>query len=313
MAHFVRVRAPGMWLTGTVLDGGELESFDAQIFAAINGDAGGTWAPTNPIVIGGDGIEITGAFVVSGATTAQFTVAAVNFEGNVAFVGAPSAIDFGPQTVVAVATGSDWEFDGDIEFNGQIIINAGIDEIDGIVYCAPGFEMQCDGDIFMFAGSLLRVDSGATLTCAAGSTCTLAGTNTISGATTQSGKLTKSGSGGRTQKRVSTLTPNANNTADVSADIFLFTHSNTSLYTLTMRRTTAPTPTAGEEIQLLLDMSDPSGSLNIVNETSGTVIVSVGGHATQGKFRFTFVYDGSAWRLASCYDKPGNVTLGASA
>lgn len=67
MAHFTRVRDTGMWTVG-VLTPAELETFDAHQFAAVNGDTGGTWAPSSQIVIGGSGLQVTGAFSAIGNT-----------------------------------------------------------------------------------------------------------------------------------------------------------------------------------------------------------------------------------------------------
>lgn len=65
MAHFVRVRSPGTWLSLSTLLPAEMESFDAQLYSSINGDGGGVWAPSAIIEIGGLGIKITGACVVT--------------------------------------------------------------------------------------------------------------------------------------------------------------------------------------------------------------------------------------------------------
>lgn len=65
MAHLVRVRSPGTWLSLSTLLASEMESLDAQLYKAINGDGGGVWAPSAIIEIGGLGIRITGAFVVT--------------------------------------------------------------------------------------------------------------------------------------------------------------------------------------------------------------------------------------------------------
>ena len=65
MAHFVRIRSTGMWTLASAITPAELEAFDANLFKAINGDDGGTWAPAARIFIGGMGVEITGAAICS--------------------------------------------------------------------------------------------------------------------------------------------------------------------------------------------------------------------------------------------------------
>lgn len=62
MAHFTRVRVDlAAWGIGTGVSQAEFEKFDANLFAAINGDAGGTWAPSAAITLGGEGMRFVGA------------------------------------------------------------------------------------------------------------------------------------------------------------------------------------------------------------------------------------------------------------
>ena len=64
-----RIRTPGTWTDGSVVLDTEMEAIDANLVKAVDGVAGGTYAPTNPLVIGGDGLEVTGPLEASGATT----------------------------------------------------------------------------------------------------------------------------------------------------------------------------------------------------------------------------------------------------
>lgn len=63
MAHFARIRATGTWVG--VVTSSEYEAFDSHQFAAINGDAGGTWNPAAPIVIGGRGLVLDAALTAN--------------------------------------------------------------------------------------------------------------------------------------------------------------------------------------------------------------------------------------------------------
>jgi hypothetical protein len=47
-----------MWVTGPLLSS-EMEGFDSRLYKAINGDDGGTWAPTDKIILGGAGLKCT--------------------------------------------------------------------------------------------------------------------------------------------------------------------------------------------------------------------------------------------------------------
>jgi hypothetical protein len=65
MAHFTYTRVAGIWNTIPV-SYAELANLDAKTFAAINGDAGGTWAPSSVITIGGSGVTVTGPLISDG-------------------------------------------------------------------------------------------------------------------------------------------------------------------------------------------------------------------------------------------------------
>jgi hypothetical protein len=67
MTHFSRIRAPGFWTLGSDLLPVEMESIDACLSKAINGDGGGVWAPSSVIEIGGAGFKLTGGFWSTGA------------------------------------------------------------------------------------------------------------------------------------------------------------------------------------------------------------------------------------------------------
>lgn len=88
----------GSWATGTTVADSEFWYFESGIYASINGDAGGTWAPASTIVVGGSGVRVTGTFAAAGHSTfgvgaAQtstffseaYFVAAVQFDDPVLF------------------------------------------------------------------------------------------------------------------------------------------------------------------------------------------------------------------------------------
>lgn len=64
MSHNTRVRADyAAWAIGTGVSAAEFEKFDDNLFKAINGDDGGTWAPSAPIALGGEGMRFIGAML----------------------------------------------------------------------------------------------------------------------------------------------------------------------------------------------------------------------------------------------------------
>lgn len=60
MAHNAYIRVGGDWSLDNVVTSGEFATIDLRQFQAINGDLGGTWAPSSQIVVGGSGIRSTG-------------------------------------------------------------------------------------------------------------------------------------------------------------------------------------------------------------------------------------------------------------
>ncbi len=73
MAHNARIRTFGFWTDTTPVTAAEYEAFDQAQFEAINGDLGGTWAPSAPIIIGGSGIQaarLDGSWESDGTPTA---------------------------------------------------------------------------------------------------------------------------------------------------------------------------------------------------------------------------------------------------
>lgn len=65
MSHFGFRKSPsGDWSTVVVLARADMTYFDQTLSKCINGDEGGTWAPSSPIIIGGAGAS----FDISGHT-----------------------------------------------------------------------------------------------------------------------------------------------------------------------------------------------------------------------------------------------------
>lgn len=89
---FVRNRASGLWVPDTVIDPAELELWDQQISDAVDGAAGGAYAPSSPIEIGGAGVRVTGTLTSSGPLSSTGTLQAT---GNAALAGLVS--QFSPQ------------------------------------------------------------------------------------------------------------------------------------------------------------------------------------------------------------------------
>lgn len=69
MAHNARTRIK--WNVGYVPQASEFDDLDQKTAEAVNGDDGGSWSPSSPIVIGGAGVRLQGnvAHEISGAGT----------------------------------------------------------------------------------------------------------------------------------------------------------------------------------------------------------------------------------------------------
>lgn len=60
MSHRDFVRRDGQWGGNPVPVPRDLQAFDAAQFASLNGDDGGAWNPSSPIVVGGSGVILSG-------------------------------------------------------------------------------------------------------------------------------------------------------------------------------------------------------------------------------------------------------------
>jgi hypothetical protein len=67
MANFVTVRVGGVWAGNSVLLSTEMAEIDSRWPKLINATDGSTHAPTNPIIIGGAGLNVTGPTDIDGA------------------------------------------------------------------------------------------------------------------------------------------------------------------------------------------------------------------------------------------------------
>lgn len=67
MAHFTRTQVDATWINGYVMPAADFIDLDSKLFRSVNGDDGGLWSPSSPIILGGSGLTVTGPTVVSGA------------------------------------------------------------------------------------------------------------------------------------------------------------------------------------------------------------------------------------------------------
>lgn len=67
MAHLTRAIDDTVLVRGYIVSTQNLIDIDQKTFVSLNGDEGGAWAPTAPIVIGGTGVIIAGLWTISGS------------------------------------------------------------------------------------------------------------------------------------------------------------------------------------------------------------------------------------------------------
>lgn len=108
MAHNTYVKGTyAAWATGTAVSQGDFWKFDQNQYKAINGDEGGTWAPSSAIVIGGSGLQVSGTL----STTAT---------GSVVFNGAFSALG---NTEIGASSANTLRVDATSQFYSPVTIN----------------------------------------------------------------------------------------------------------------------------------------------------------------------------------------------
>jgi hypothetical protein len=114
MPHFTRIRTPGSWAPNTVLTDVEMEKIDAQLTAAINGDGGGSWAPSAQITLSGtNGLH---SLVLKGGGTAGspgWTASPTEIAHDI-FTTFNEDAEFTQQVVI-----EDAEINGALEINGS--------------------------------------------------------------------------------------------------------------------------------------------------------------------------------------------------
>lgn len=67
MAHLIRIIPDSKLVRGYLPTGDDLRLIDQNTFLSINGDDGGTWAPSDHITINGEGVVVAALWVMNGA------------------------------------------------------------------------------------------------------------------------------------------------------------------------------------------------------------------------------------------------------
>jgi hypothetical protein len=304
MAHFDFTRPGCVWTGSPALLTAEIADLDSKTKRALNGDDGGTWAPTTTIVVGGQGLEVTGVFISSECQGLELTSGEI-----VVYSGAQININSG----------------GEIELTGDLKVNSGgnINVLSGgeievrsgaLIDAQAGSTLSLAGAIDIESGGILTVKTGASLgilgtaTLLIGSTAFLTinagATVAIAADVTQTGKVTHSGTGGRTVKRVTTINNASASVGVGDADYVLWNVTTGSNYDLTLKNGTGPAPQQGESIEVRIDGSS-AGEHTVIDESTGLAIYNFTPGADSFRTGVKFVYVNSLWRawggLFECY------------
>ncbi len=186
MSHGTRSRPFGFWILGSTIDPAELEAFDASQFVAINGDAGGTWAPSTPIILGGaNPLNIAGPMhVLTGGGSIVVDVGGTAIFSGSAEFGGTVAID-GPT-----------EFSNDVLFDDTSTVTlAGTTTVPALAafHTAISSDMVVNGTAEFHGATLFTATNAFTGAVAMSGTTTLTGATSLDGANTVTGPTTISG------------------------------------------------------------------------------------------------------------------------
>lgn len=233
------------WAFNDELTFAQINHIDSQLPFAIDGNAGGTYAPSGLISIGGSGLRVTTALSVTGVGSVNLYSGAIVVDATSLTVGNVS-VDFGALSTVLFENG--FTSAGTVDFQSGLGVSAGDVVVNpGNVIITAGNLTVAAGDV-LFNGALsaagpvtlgatfvdtLSAQAGAILLNGSGITSSLpvafSGTAALTGATTfgPAGSvslqniITPSGVG-RVRKRLAVNLPDANATIAIGdGDVFL--------------------------------------------------------------------------------------------
>lgn len=170
MAHNDWIRPAGVWPLFTILTSNVMHLFDERQMQSINGDLGGTWAPTSTITIG-NGLGVTLALKVTGGFQAD-DAAITTPLGKAIHVFGTLLMDLGSTTTLSGAVGLNnvMTVGGT---NGQVLVNFGKQvNVHGEVNILGDGVENVTGALNIMGGGFLNVLSGAIIDCTDGALLT---------------------------------------------------------------------------------------------------------------------------------------------
>lgn len=296
---FSRQRAPGAWISGVPMATGEAEAFDGNLAKAIDGDGGGTYAPSTQIIIGGSGFKVTGAFDVSGA--AAFTGTVECKAGlSVTTAGTFSCSRAGTfSNGLTVSTAGSFTCSRPATFSDGLAIDTA-----GDFTCSRPFTLtnvmttdhliHADAGVLAFGvtstgavqfNTTLNVDGNATFNAYA----------YLNGRTFLAERLVLSGLGRLAYRTTTPANANVTLGVDTVDEIFLSESTGGGGYTVTIS-TTAALP--GSRIRISRDYDAPTGNwtVSVPAYVSGSAFFLMGANASTECRSIELTFDGTNWR-----------------
>lgn len=307
MAHFAYYFSSGVVPSNTVIPHTWFEHIEASTFAAVNGDGGGTWAPSSVITIGGAGLtaRLVGSNYVDGGSLTLSNGGALI--GNVdSFVSLSGGSIFNSGSITSVNNGAFWTFKGGstttfeagsiVHVDGTTSFRAGSRTFfyDSVVF-APGCNAQFD-DAASFFDDVNISGGTANLSCPLNVT----GPAAFSGVVTVSSDLILSGAGAIVE-RVAIGTA-ANTTFSASTTDLVFVPSGvadsfgTTVYTIDHVGAIQ-----GKKMRFCLEFGTNIGFEAILTDNGSAVSPYILKNDSGSGCYLTMdvVYVSGAWRLAA--------------
>lgn len=315
MSNFSRVRAPGLWILGSTVDPAEWEAWDGRWEKVPNFADGSVHAPTVQVVIGGQGLEVSGDFIAdecsllhvsnNGAITlGTDAVVELGATGSIVMVSG-SLISMGSGAVQTVGNGADVN----IASGGDLNVQSG-----GEVHVQSGGTIQLDGtgELFVNSGAAITVANGGGLSVQSGGNVSVASGGNVtvaSGATlTLQGRLALSGDAARVSHRIGTV-GDANATIGAHRDRWLVPQDLTAPRTYTLDKTTH-VPNDGDEIEVVRFRCTGGANVAMFKRESGTEIARFLSDGSEGGWlKFMYRAADGDWRVSGMGGPSASVSM----
>jgi hypothetical protein len=295
-------------LTAGSVTSAEYEGLDAKTYRAINGDDGGTWAPSSQIVIGGAGLDVTGpssfgdcrAFAMGAAGSFVIDPGAnVDLYANVtvdggahSYIGTTVTLSAG--SVIALTDLSQLTLDADSDMT-----------------CAGSISMTGTSTFNVGSGCTMTVQSGGAAVCASGGTFTVQSGGqldvALGGIIDVEGKLRVDG---QVRTGLNVAGVNSNFLTNNDDPGYIVSVTDGSVHTITCHIASTP-PEQGQLMFIRVDLTNAGSGVNVGNEGGPAGGIAVFGTGT-GRGGLILQYNNIAgsWRVLSGWGT--NLAYGAA-